>query len=112
MSDCIFCQLIQKNQNIHFSDQHLVILNDTNPQAPIHQLIIPKKHIATLNDVTVDDTELMGHLIATATQQASLQGIGKSGFRLIFNCNPQGGQAVYHIHLHLLGGRNLTWPPG
>jgi histidine triad (HIT) family protein len=89
-----------------------MVLNDINPQAPIHQLIIPRKHIATLNDLTPDDNWLIGHLFYIAKRQAAKHNIDQKGFRTVFNCNQEGGQAVYHIHLHLLGGRALQWPPG
>jgi len=111
-SKCFFCELSQNSSAIQFENEHLIIVNDINPQAPIHQLIIPKRHIATLNDLKKEDTWLIGHLIYTAKQQAASCGIDQSGFRTVFNCNEAGGQAVYHIHLHLLGGRALSWPPG
>jgi histidine triad (HIT) family protein len=112
MPDCLFCQLIQTKDSILFADEHLIVVHDINPQAPIHQLIIPKKHIATLNDLTEKENWLVGHLFYIAKQQAAQYEIDQAGFRAVFNCNEAGGQAVYHIHLHLLGGRVLQWPPG
>jgi histidine triad (HIT) family protein len=112
MSECLFCKLSNNNPHIRFEDEHLFILDDINPQAPIHQLIIPKRHIDTLNSLTDQEGWLMGHLIYKASQQAAYYGIEQGGFRLVFNCNSDAGQTVNHIHLHLLGGRLLTWPPG
>jgi histidine triad (HIT) family protein len=112
MSECLFCKLSTHSSAIRFSDTHLFVIDDIKPQAPIHQLIIPKKHITTLNDLTEEDNWLIGHLFCVARQQAAYYGIDKAGYRTVFNCNEAGGQAIYHIHLHLLGGRDLKWPPG
>ncbi len=90
----------------------ILAFNDISPKAPHHVLIIPKKHIATINDLSEGDTFVAGELIQTARKIAKERGIAEDGYRLIFNCNAHGGQEVYHIHLHLLGGRKLTWPPG
>ena len=111
---CIFCNIISNKTpaNIVFETQELIVIHDTKPQSPTHLLILPKKHIATLNEAEHDDIELLGHMILTAQKLASSAGIDDSGYRLIFNVNAHGGQTVYHIHLHLLGGRPLTWPPG
>ena len=97
---------------IHHEDDDLIIIDDINPVAPIHLLIIPKKKIETLNDLNVEDTELIGKMFHAAKKIAFKLGIDKSGYRTIFNCNEDGGQTVYHIHLHLIGGRSLGWPPG
>ncbi|MEM1244494.1 MAG: HIT domain-containing protein, partial [Pseudomonadota bacterium] len=86
--------------------------NDINPQAPIHQLIIPKQHISTINDLDSSQHELIGKMIVTAKQLAQQAKLTENGYRLVFNCNRDGGQEVYHIHLHLLGGRQMIWPPG
>lgn len=112
--DCLFCKIIQKEikAQVVYEDEHVLAFNDINPQAPIHILIIPKKHISTINEVEIEDTALVGHIIQTAKHLAKEQGIEQSGYRLIFNVNSAGGQEVYHIHLHLLGGRQLKWPPG
>ena len=111
---CIFCNIIQKKipAEIIFETQELIVVQDLRPQAPTHLLILPKKHIATLNDSQSDDAELLGHMILTAQKLAVRIGIDDSGYRLIFNVNAHGGQTVYHIHLHLLGGRQFNWPPG
>ena len=115
MSTCLFCHLAQPAQQTHcrFSDEQVIVLDDINPQAPIHQLIIPKKHIETLNALaTNEDTWLIGHMFQIARQQAQRMDIAERGYRTVFNCNREGGQAIYHLHLHMLGGRPLGWPPG
>jgi histidine triad (HIT) family protein len=93
-----------------FEDDNVLAFRDINPQAPVHILVIPKRHIATLNDL--DDAELSGQLLQTAVNLAKQEGLSEDGYRTVFNCNKNGGQAVYHLHLHLLGGRQMTWPPG
>jgi len=93
-----------------FEDGDVLAFRDINPQAPVHILIIPKRHITTLNDL--DDAALGGKLLQTAAELAKQEGIAEAGYRTLFNCNHNGGQAVYHLHLHLLGGRQMTWPPG
>lgn len=112
--DCLFCKIINKeiNSNIAFEDEHIVAFHDINPKAPIHLLIIPKKHISTINEVCIEDKELLGHMILIAKQLAQEHNIEKSGYRLVFNTNQAGGQEIYHIHLHLLGGKQMSWPPG
>jgi histidine triad (HIT) family protein len=90
----------------------VLAFRDISPQAPTHILIIPKKHISTINDITDEDTELMGKLYQVAKEVAAQEGLAEPGYRTVVNCNSDGGQAVYHIHLHLLGGRQLGWPPG
>lgn len=111
---CLFCKIINKEitGNISFEDEQLIVLDDIHPQAPIHKLIIPRKHIATINDLTSEDTLLVGHMIQTARQLADELKIAENGYRLVFNVNEGAGQAVFHIHLHLLSGRNFHWPPG
>jgi histidine triad (HIT) family protein len=114
MTDCLFCKIIQReipSDIIHETD-HLLAFKDINPQAPIHILVIPKKHIATINDLTGDDSELVGKMVIAAKEIASEFGVEKNGYRTVLNCNHHGGQEVYHIHLHLLGGRQMKWPPG
>jgi histidine triad (HIT) family protein len=112
--DCIFCKIANKElpAKLVYEDANIVAFNDLNPQAPIHQLIIPRKHIATLNDVETSDAMLAGQLLLVAQQLAKQQDIAEAGYRVVMNCNKGAGQAVFHIHLHLLGGRLLTWPPG
>ena len=112
--DCVFCGIAQNTIPCTpvFENEHIVAFNDLNPQAPVHVLIIPKRHIATVNQANAEDALLLGQLILAAQQIARQLGIADDGYRLIFNVNPHGGQTVYHIHLHLLGGRHMTWPPG
>jgi histidine triad (HIT) family protein len=93
-----------------YEDDDVLAFRDINAQAPVHILIIPKKHVATLNEL--DDPMLAGQLLLAATQLAKQEGLAESGYRTIFNCNGDGGQEVFHLHLHLLGGRQMRWPPG
>jgi histidine triad (HIT) family protein len=97
---------------VAYSDDSVVAFYDISPQAPYHLLIIPRKHIATLNDLEANDTVLIGHMLQTAKKLASELGLAEQGYRTVMNCNADGGQVIFHIHLHLLGGRQLTWPPG
>ncbi|BBB15700.1 histidine triad (HIT) protein [Candidatus Rickettsiella viridis] len=112
--DCIFCKIIKGELPTEkvYEDENILAFNDLHPRAPIHQLIVPKKHIATLNDLTEEDTELVGTMVQTARHLADKAAISKSGYRTVFNCNKDGGQEIMHLHLHLLGGRALHWPPG
>lgn len=98
--------------DIVYEDDEILAFKDVAPQAPIHILIIPKKEIATLNDLTPEDASLVGRIFLVAKELAIKLGVEKDGYRLVFNCNEDGGQTVYHIHLHLLAGRVMTWPPG
>lgn len=109
-SDCLFCKIVNQElpADVVYEDDELLAFNDISPQAPTHILIIPKKHVATVNDLTESDVDVPGKLVLRAKALASEKGIAESGYRLILNCNPEGGQTVYHIHLHLLGGRQLT----
>lgn len=111
--DCLFCKIINKEipADIIYEDEHVIAFNDISPQAPTHALIIPRKHIATLNDVQAEDAALVGHMVKTAATIAKQLGFDENGYRTVFNCNPHGGQTVYHIHLHLLGGKPMGWPP-
>ncbi|WP_420599040.1 histidine triad nucleotide-binding protein [Neptuniibacter sp.] len=111
--DCLFCKIINKEipADIIYEDEHVIAFNDISPQAPTHALIIPRKHIATLNDVQAEDGALVGHMVKTAATIAKQLGFDENGYRTVFNCNPHGGQTVYHIHLHLLGGKPMGWPP-
>ncbi len=112
--DCLFCKIAKKeiNSQIVYEDDTVLAFNDINPQAPHHVLIIPYEHIPTINDVSEKNNELLGHMINTSKKIAKMLGIDESGYRILFNCNRGAGQAVYHIHLHVLGGRQMTWPPG
>jgi histidine triad (HIT) family protein len=114
MSDCIFCKIVAGEipSDIVYQDDVCLAFKDINPGAPTHVLIIPKEHIATLNDLTPDHRSAVGHILLVAKQIAGQLGVDASGYRVVANCNSDGGQAVFHIHFHLLGGRRLSWPPG
>jgi len=114
MNSCIFCEIAagKRKADIIFSNENVIAFRDINPQAPIHILIIPRKHIATINDLKKVDKEIVGEIFLAAKEIANQQQISERGYRLVFNCNREAGQAVYHIHLHLLGGRRMNWPPG
>lgn len=110
----IFSKIINKeiHADILFENDKILAFRDTNPQAPVHFLVIPKKEIRTINDINEEDKSLIGELFIVAKEIAKKEGISEKGYRTIFNCNEHGGQTVYHIHLHVLGGRQLEWPPG
>ncbi|WP_431024204.1 histidine triad nucleotide-binding protein [Halomonas sp. H5] len=112
--DCLFCKIINREipADIVYEDEHMLAFNDINPQAPTHMLIIPKRHIATLNDLEEADLALVGRLQYTAAKLAKQAGFAEEGYRVVMNCNEKGGQTVYHIHMHLMGGRRFTWPAG
>ena len=95
-----------------YQDDRLVVLQDINPQAPLHALVIPRKHVATLNDLSPEDDGLVGEMIRRAAAVAREHGVAERGYRTVFNCNGEAGQTVFHIHLHVLGGRPMAWPPG
>ena len=110
----LFTKIINRQipADIVYEDNQIIAFNDINPQAPVHILIVPKKEIATLNDLETKDQEIIGKMFLTAKKLAVKLNIDKMGYRTVFNCNEHGGQTVFHIHLHLLGGRQLVWPPG
>ncbi|MAX09433.1 MAG: histidine triad nucleotide-binding protein [Candidatus Marinimicrobia bacterium] len=110
----IFTKIINREipADIIYEDDEILAFNDINPQAPIHILIIPKKEIKTINDIHFEDTAIIGKLFLIAKKIAKQVDISEDGYRLVMNCNEYGGQSVYHIHLHLIGGRKLSWPPG
>jgi histidine triad (HIT) family protein len=112
--DCLFCKIIsgEKKGKKVYEDDLVFAFEDINPQAPVHILILPKKHIPTLLDLEEEDKPLMGHLYMIANRIAKERGIADRGFRTLINCNPESGQTIYHVHLHLLGGRVMHWPPG
>lgn len=112
--DCLFCKIVQRQieATILFEDPEIIAIRDIRPQAPSHILILPKKHIATINDTDSSDEQLLGRMILTGKKMAQADHISDTGYRLVFNVNSGGGQEVYHIHLHVLGGRQMTWPPG
>ncbi len=114
MSDTIFSKIIKREipADIVYEDGEVLAFRDVNPQAPTHILIIPKKPIPTVNDLEAGDAALVGKLLLTAQKLAAEQGLAEDGYRLVINCNTNGGQTVYHLHLHLLGGRQFKWPPG
>ena len=114
MDNCLFCNIVAEEipADIIYEDDSIIAFRDINPQAPVHILIIPKLHISTLNDLKPEHAELIGELILSAKDIAKKEGISDAGYRTGFNCNKAAGQTVYHIHLHLLGGRNFSWPPG
>jgi len=111
VTDCIFCRIIRKEMpaKIIYEDAEALVIDDIYPKAPIHKLIIPKKHIATINDFTETDDRLLMHLFRIVKKTAQEEGIAEEGYRVIANCNHQGGQAVFHVHFHLLGGKLLPW---
>ncbi|ESQ13198.1 MAG TPA: histidine triad nucleotide-binding protein [Chromatiaceae bacterium] len=114
MTDTIFGRIAagEVPADIVYEDEHLVAFRDLNPQAPTHVLIIPRKSIPTLNEVTDVDAELLGRLFLAAAKVAEQEGIAEDGYRTVINCNASAGQSVYHLHVHLIGGRPLQWPPG
>lgn len=111
--DCLFCRIVAGTIPARklYEDDQVIAFHDIGPQAPVHFLVIPKKHIATLNDLDQDDEALAGHILYTAQRLAKEQGCD-AGFRVVMNCNEMGGQTVYHIHMHVLGQRQMQWPPG
>jgi len=114
MSDCLFCKIRdgQIPAELIYSDECCLAFSDIHPAAPVHALIIPREHIATLNDLDPDRAAALGPLLAAVPRVAQALGVSESGYRLVANCNADGGQVVYHLHFHLLGGRALGWPPG
>jgi len=112
ITNCLFCKMAagEIKPDVVFEDDNILAFRDINPQAPVHILIIPKQHIATLNDL--NDAGLAGRLFLAAAMLAKQEGLSEDGYRTLVNCNKKGGQEVYHLHLHLLGGRQMTWPPG
>ncbi len=114
MQDCLFCKIIKREipADIVYEDDQVLAFNDINPQAPTHILIVPKSHVATLNDIEERDQALVGRLPYVAARLAEERGFAADGYRVVMNCNDQGGQTVYHIHMHLMGGRRFTWPAG
>jgi histidine triad (HIT) family protein len=113
-SNCLFCKILSGDipADIVYESETAIAFRDINPQAPTHLVIIPRKHIATINDIVEEDEVLVGSLYSAAREIAAAEGIAEDGFRAVMNCNEGAGQTVFHIHLHLLGGRPFTWPPG
>lgn len=114
MTDCLFCKIIDGEipGDIVYENDNVLAFKDINPIAPVHILVIPKEHIATLNDIEEKHTQTMGELFLAAKKIASEKGISESGYRTVFNCNKDAQQTVFHIHLHLIAGRQMSWPPG
>ncbi len=114
MSDCLFCKIIRRENpaSIVYEDDRVLAFNDINPQGPTHVLVVPREHIASLNELTPDHDAIVGELVRRAAAIAKERGISAGGYRALFNTNRDAGQTVFHIHLHLIGGRALHWPPG
>jgi histidine triad (HIT) family protein len=114
VTNCIFCKMINGDikPDVVYEDEEVLAFRDLNPQAPTHVLVIPKEHIATLNDIAGSHAALVGKLFLAAKEVATQAGIAERGYRAVVNCNPEAGQSVFHLHLHLLGGRPMRWPPG
>ena len=112
--DCLFCKILAGDipADIIYESETAIGFRDINPKAPTHVLIIPRQHIATINDISEEDHSIVGSLFSAAREIAAAEGIAEEGYRAVMNCNEAAGQTVFHIHLHLLGGRALGWPPG
>jgi len=112
--DCLFCKIVAGDipADIIYESDSTIAFRDINPKAPTHVLIIPRRHFSTTNHLTDEDRETVGDLVLTATKIAAEEGIAADGYRVVMNCNAAAGQSVFHIHLHLLGGRTMKWPPG
>ena len=114
MCGCLFCKIAAREiaTNFLYEDDLCLVFEDIHPQAPIHLLVIPKKHLTSLNDAEEEDRNLLGHLLGVAARMAKEKKIDGSGYRTIINTNAEAGQTVFHLHIHVLGGRRLGWPPG
>ena len=114
MTDCVFCKIANGEipTELVYEDEDVVAFNDLNPQAPTHVLVIPRTHVATLNELAPEQTDLVARLYRAAIDVAGRLGVADDGYRTVVNCNEQAGQSVFHIHLHLLAGRRMSWPPG
>lgn len=114
MDDCIFCKIVSGavKGDVVYQDEDVVAFRDLAPQAPTHVLVVPRRHIATINDLQPETAPLIGKLYLAAKQVAEREGLSERGYRTVINCNAEAGQAVFHIHLHVLGGRPMNWPPG
>jgi histidine triad (HIT) family protein len=113
-SECIFCQVAahERPATIVYEDEYCVVIRDINPKAPVHLLVIPRKHVVSLNDELEGDKLLLGHMLTVVGQLARQNGIDGTGYRTVINTNAEAGQSVFHLHIHILGGRLLRWPPG
>ena len=114
MTDCLFCKIIDGKipATIVYQDDRVVAFKDINPQAPTHVLVVPRRHIATVNDLTPEDDAIIGEVVRRGGAIAAANGHAARGYRTVFNCNADAGQTVFHVHLHVLGGRTFAWPPG
>jgi len=114
MAECIFCNIIERKMpaEILYETEQIIAFRDINPQAPIHILICPRTHTPTVNDLTEEDVTLVGRLLLVAKELAKKENVHETGYRLVLNTNRWAGQSIYHVHLHLLGGRRMSWPPG
>lgn len=114
MTECLFCRIIagQAPSSRIYEDEEMIAIEDIRPQAPLHALVIPRRHIATLNDLSPEDDELIGKMTRRAAAIAKERGLAERGYRTVFNCNRDALQSFFHIHLHVLGGRRFGWPPG
>jgi histidine triad (HIT) family protein len=114
MAECLFCKIVNREiqASIVYEDERVLAFNDINPHAPTHVLIVPKRHVASLNELSSDDDEMVGEIVRRAAAIAKERGISAGGFRTVFNTNRDAGQTVFHLHLHLMGGRPMHWPPG
>lgn len=113
VQDCLFCKIIAGEipSQVVYQDEKVYAFKDIAPVAPVHVLIVPKKHISSLEDLSPEDADIMGHIVLTAAKLARELGLAR-GYRVVANCNEEGGQTVYHVHFHLIGGRSMQWPPG
>jgi histidine triad (HIT) family protein len=114
VDDCLFCRIVEGRipAAVVYTDDHVLAFKDINPQAPTHLLVIPRRHISSLNDLTAGDDGVVGEMVRKGAELAKAAGLEERGYRTVFNCNADAGQTVFHIHLHVLGGRRMTWPPG
>jgi histidine triad (HIT) family protein len=114
MSDCLFCKIVARTipAALVYEDDMVIALDDINPQAPTHTLVIPRKHVTSIAELQDVDVGLLGRLLLAGNKVAKLKGITDSGYRVVVNTGADGGQSVFHLHLHILGGRHLAWPPG
>jgi len=112
--DCLFCRIVDGDipADVIYQSDVAIAFRDINPQAPTHVLIIPRRHVSTINDLNAGDEELVGNLVLAAKEIARQEGLAENGYRVVMNCGEEAGQSVFHIHLHLLGGRLMNWPPG
>ena len=112
--NCLFCKMVsgEMTPDIVYQNEEVLAFRDINPQAPVHVLIIPKRHVTTLNDMNDDDADLAGALLVAAARVAKQLGVAEAGYRTVVNTNREGGQVVFHVHMHLLAGRRMKWPPG